>query len=270
MSGVEFSLAGGAGGPFDTMADLGRYLDAVAGAGFTGVSLGLEQLPAAATRPGAVAEVARLVRAAGLTCPDIHALVVGPDDAATLATAARLATIAEAVRARHVLTVLHTPVSAASLDRLGRCARMIAGAGATLAVEFAPTRPLDSIAAAREAVEHIGPESAGVLIDTWHFFRGPSTWRDLEEMPLTRLAYVQFDDALPARSGDFLTETTLRRTWPGQGTFDLDRFVRTLTSRSWDGLVSVEVLSGELRRLDVATFANQAYRSTRRYWPAGP
>ena len=153
MSGVEFSLAGGAGGPFDTMADLGRYLDAVAGAGFTGVSLGLEQLPAAATRPGAVAEVARLVRAAGLTCPDIHALVVGPDDAATLATAARLATIAEAVRARHVLTVLHTPVSAASLDRLGRCARMITGAGATLAVEFAPTRPLDSITAALEAVE---------------------------------------------------------------------------------------------------------------------
>ena len=81
---------------------------------------------------------------------------------------------------------------------------------------------------------------------------------------------MQFDDALPARSGDFLTETTLRRTWPGQGTFDLDRFVRTLTSRSWDGLVSIEVLSGELRRLDVATFANQAYRTTRPYWPAGP
>ena len=52
-----------------------------------------------------------------------------------------------------------------------------------------------------------------------------------------------------------LDETVNRRTWPGDGEFDLARFTQTLRRRGWDGLVSVEVLSDQLRDLPVATFA---------------
>jgi len=41
---------------------------------------------------------------------------------------------------------------------------------------------------------------AGVLIDSWHFFRGDSTWEQLACIPLERIAYIQFDDA-PAPAG---------------------------------------------------------------------
>jgi sugar phosphate isomerase/epimerase len=111
-----------------------------------------------------------------------------------------------------------------------------------------------------------GPDRAGLLVDTWHFFSGDSTWEDLAEAPLEMIAHVQFDDALPRLSEDQMDETMNRRAMPGHGTFDLERFATTLLARGWSGLVSVEVLSRELARLPVAEFARLAYASSARYW----
>jgi sugar phosphate isomerase/epimerase len=263
---MQCSLAGGAGCPFDTLEDLRRYLDAVAAAGFPCVSLGLEQMRAAGENPDFTEKVAALLRSAGLACPDVYAMLIGNDDAAALESATRFAGIAGALGARHVLTLLRAPVSTESFDRLARCAEVVARAGASLAIEFAPTRVIDSIPGALAAVEHIGSDRAGVLIDSWHFFRGPSTWDDLETIALDRIAYVQFADALEDISGDFMTETTRRRAWPGDGTLDLSRFAATLTARSWDGVVSAEVLSDAYRQIDVAIFTRRAFESTSRYW----
>lgn len=265
---MQLSLAGGAGGPFDTLEDLRRYLDAVAAAGFPCVSLGLEQLTAVGDDPDMAEKVADLVRSAGLTCPDVLALIVRDDDDAALRSATALAHLAATLEARRVLTLLWAPVCAESLDRLARCAEVVAAAGPTIAVEFAPTRPIDSIPRALAAVEYVGTDRAGVLIDSWHFCRGPSTWADLESIPLERIAYVQFADALDDESGDFMTETTQRRTWAGHGHLDLARFAGTLAGRSWDGVVSVEVLSAVHRRLDVEDFTRRAFETTRPFWPA--
>ena len=38
---------------------------------------------------------------------------------------------------------------------------------------------------------------------------------------------------------------------PGDGQFELERFVSTLRNRGWDGVVSVEVLNKDLRALPV-------------------
>lgn len=61
-------------------------------------------------------------------------------------------------------------------------------------------------------------------------------------------------------------ETIDRRAWPGDGEFDLDWFTATLRQRGWRGVVAVEVLSAELRRLPVAEFAHRGYQATVRYW----
>ncbi len=49
------------------------------------------------------------------------------------------------------------------------------------------------------------------------------------------------------------------RTWPAW-------FTATLRQRGWRGVVAVEVLSAELRRLPVAEFARRGYQATVRYW----
>ncbi|MGY1770800.1 sugar phosphate isomerase/epimerase family protein [Blastococcus sp. SYSU D00813] len=231
---------------------------AAAAAGFTGIGLGPDRLSA----PG----VADVLAAAGVRCTEVMALMVSRNEERTLASARQLAAAADAVGAPWVLTVPAAPPSPESAALLGRCADVLAEAGARLAIEFSPLGVVTSIAAARELVAAADPGRTAVMIDTWHFSRGDSTWADLEAIPLEEIAYVQFDDAPEAVSEDGFAETMDRRVWPGEGTFELERFAGTLRERGWSGTVSVEVLNAELVRLPVAEFARAAHDTTARYW----
>jgi sugar phosphate isomerase/epimerase len=109
-------------------------------------------------------------------------------------------------------------------------------------------------------------DDAAVLLDTWHFFLGPDGWDQLARLPAARLGYVQFDDHPQLASPDLREETLHRRVFPGEGTFDLERFSRTLRARGFDGLVSVEILSSAWRGGDVEAFARRAYQTSAPYW----
>jgi sugar phosphate isomerase/epimerase len=153
-----------------------------------------------------------------------------------------------------------------SLARLDRCADEAAEAGVRLALEFVPGGPVSRISEALEVTAAIGRDRMGVLIDTWHFFRGGSTFAELETIPLEDIALVQFDDALAPEGDDIMYETTNRRTWPGEGELALGPFAEVLTRRGWAGVVSVEVLSAQLRQLDLPAFTAAAYATTEPYW----
>jgi sugar phosphate isomerase/epimerase len=265
---TELSLSPGAGTPTDSMAELDRYLGAVAAAGFPCVSLGLQQVTFALEARDGFDRVAALVDRHGLRVPDVMSVAVRRDAEGTLATARDLARLASAVGAEHVLALLFTGLRDDSVDTLSRVADLVTEAGAKLAFEFTPGDAVSNIDDTLALVQRIGPERMGVMIDTWHFFRGGSTWEQLETIPLERVAYVQFDDALPAMGDDVMYETTSRRTWPAHGEFDLGRFAATLTGRGWTGLVSIEVLSEEHRLLDADTFATLAHDTTAPYWGA--
>jgi sugar phosphate isomerase/epimerase len=168
--------------------------------------------------------------------------------------------------ADYVLSLFWTRVNEESVDRFGRCAAVIKQAGARLALEMPPIGELNSISAAMSVLNDVGLANASLMIDTFHFSRGTSTWEELESFPLEALGYIQFDDALPPEGDDVMHETMDRRAMPGDGEFELERFVRTLTGRGWRGLVSVEVLSAQLRELDITTFARLAYDTTAPYW----
>jgi sugar phosphate isomerase/epimerase len=263
---MELSLSPGAGGSIGSLADLDTYLAAVGAAGFGCVSLGLQQLTPALDQPGGLKQVAEMLDAHGLRCRDVLALTIRRDDDEALRAAGQLAEAAAAFGAEQVLTLLYTRVRDESLDRLGRCAEVVADAGARLALEFIPGGPVSRISEALVVTGAVGPDRVGVMIDSWHFFRGGSTWPELEQIPLDRIGFVQFDDALAPEGDDIMHESIDRRTWPGQGEFDLTRFADTLTGRGWSGLVSVEVLSAELRELDLPTYTALAYQTTRPYW----
>ena len=250
-------LAPGSGFEVRSRRDLDTYLGAVADAGFDAVSLSLDQLA------GDPASAAALLGTHGLRCTDMLSLRITRDEDETMAAAQALAPAVDALGAEHVNALFWTRLTAESLDRLGRCAEVT---GAAMALEFGLGGAADTVAAADTFVDALGIERVGVLADTFHFSRGESTWAMLESIPLGHLPIVQFNDALPAVSADYMAETTDRRTWPGQGEFELTRFASTLLDRGWDGIVSVEVLSGELRRLPVGEFATLAYETTAPYW----
>jgi sugar phosphate isomerase/epimerase len=236
--------------------DLACQVDAASAAGFRSLGIFAERADAAA-RPA--------FDAAGLRCHEVMALVITANEEATLASAQRVAAAAETVGASWVTTIFHSPLTSTTPALVARCAATIAEAGAGMAVEFHPFGPVTSICTGLEIVERAG-SGAGLLIDSWHFFFGDSTWEDLENVPLDRVAYLQFDDAPEPESDDLMSETMNRRVLPGNGTFHLARFASAFLDRGFDGLVSVEVLSSELLAMPLPEFAKQAYRSAARYW----
>jgi len=251
-----FGLAQGTGFTVTSLQDLDVYLGAVRDAGFDGVTLRPELV---CGQPSAAAE---LVAAHDLVCTDVESLAITRDDDATMAAVEAMRPSVEALQPRGVLTIVRTRISEESLDRIGRASERF---GVPLLLEFGAA-PVPTVEAASAVVAELGTDRARVLLDTFHFFRVGSTLEMLEAIPLDHLAHIQFDDALPALSDDYMHETLHRRTWPGEGELDLDGVVGTLRRRGWDGVVAVEVFSEEHRKLPVDEFARRAYASAVRYW----
>src|SRR3954471_6656066 len=213
--------------------DPAAQVDAASAAGFRSLGIFADQADVGARAT---------FDAAALGCHEVMALIITGNEEATVKSAQRAAVAAETMGARWVTTIFHSPLSAITPALVARCAATIAEAGAVMAVEPHPFGPVSSIPAGLEMLECAGSR-AGLLIDSWHFFFGDNTWADLEQVPLDRIAYLQFDDAPKLVSADLMSETMNRRVMPGEGTFELARFVSALLDRGFDGLVSVEVLN---------------------------
>jgi sugar phosphate isomerase/epimerase len=250
-------LAPGTGFEVHTLADVDTYLGAVADAGFEAVSLSSNQMG------GDPVATAKLLATHGLRCTDVLSIRVNRDEEETMAAVRAVRPAIEALGAGHLLAMFWTRLNEESLDRLGRCADE---AGVPITLEFGPGGAADTVASADTFVDALGLDKVSVLTDTYHFSRGDSTWEMLEAIPLSHMPIIQWTDALPALTDDYMEETTTRRAWAGDGELELDRFATTLLDRGWDGVVSVEVISSELRKLPIDEFAKQAYATTAPYW----
>jgi len=236
--------------------DVEALVPAARSAGFVGLGIPVTWVSEAARRA---------YDAAGLACHEIMALIISGDAARTVAEAERLAVAAETMAAPWINTVFRAAPSGETAELIARCAAIFAEAGSAMAVEFSPLGSLPGLSEAVEVAEMAG-SGAAVLIDTWHFSFGPSTWADLEGLPAERIAYIQFDDAPPPESGDLWEETMQRRVMPGEGTLDLERFAVAVAATGFDGYVSLEVLNRELRQLPAPSFLDRAFAATARYW----
>jgi hypothetical protein len=107
---------------------------------------------------------------------------------------------------------------------------------------------------------------ARLLVDAWHFALEPSTWEDLEGLPCDKIAYLQFTDVAEPVSDDLFDETMNRRVLPGDGIADLQRFADILRGNGFDGHVSVEVLSRDLRARSVPDAVAAVFGAAAGYW----
>jgi sugar phosphate isomerase/epimerase len=137
-----------------------------------------------------------------------------------------------------------------------------------MAVEYTPLGAMPLLSDGMEAVRAARRGGrAGLMIDSWHFCFSDNTWDDLAAVPLEDITYVQFTDALAPESRDRLVRETLhRRALPGEGILELRRFAATLLEKGYDGIVSVEVLSAELRSLPIDVLVGRLYATTAPYW----
>ena len=201
----------------------------------------------------------------GLRCTDVGILHVGTPGAIEFAD--KLGRLAGATGARTCVTALTAPATSGVLAELSACADALQRADVRLAVEFAPYGSLRTLADTVSVCEHIGWERCGVLLDIWHFVHSGQPWDVLRALRADQLAFVHLADAPETVSGDLQHDSRFRRLPPGTASFPTARLVGTLEGLGYDGVVSAEVLSAELRAQAPEIGARRLFEALRAAWP---
>ena len=159
------------------------------------------------------------------------------------------------------MTAIASAPSAAGVDELvehfGALCDRAADIGALVHLEFIPMTAIADVATAWRIVRDADRPNGGILLDTWHFFRGAADFDALEAIPGERILAVQVNDALPDVSGS-LWEDTQQRLLPGDGCFDLPRVLRTLARIGGLRTVGPEVISPSTAAMPPADAAREA------------
>lgn len=139
-----------------------------------------------------------------------------------------------------------------------------AAAGLQVALEHLPFTNVTTLADALNIVEAADRPNGGLCLDSWHHFRGQREWDVLAQLPPGRIKSMQINDG-PEQpvDPDYYRDTVAHRLTPGTGSFDLARFLATIRERGYEGPVSVEVLSEELRELPAERVCMELAKGTR-------
>jgi 2-keto-myo-inositol isomerase len=134
--------------------------------------------------------------------------------------------------------------------------------GVKLALEFlAPAScSVRTLAQGSEIVKAAGRPGVGLVLDTYHFFVGGSSWQSLSAVDVQSLFLVHINDVqdLPRA-----TLTDGDRLLPGEGILPLDRILAKLKTRRYDGAYSLEVMRPAYRQRDPAEYIRAALSTTR-------
>ena len=122
--------------------------------------------------------------------------------------------------------------------------------GLQVELEFTPFPPFPDLASAWEIVSLADRPNGGILLDTWHFFRGRPDLELLAAIPGDRIMAVQLSDGLEGFRESLLKDTFRHRELPGDGCFDLAAVLKVLDRTGGLNRVGPEVLSTELQALD--------------------
>jgi sugar phosphate isomerase/epimerase len=147
------------------------------------------------------------------------------------------------------------------------CARC-AQHGVSVGIEFmdlaqvSAVRDLDS---ASRVVDAADQPNGGLCLDTYHYFNSSSTWEQLEQLDGDRVVMVQLSDGrIPRTAPDYLSDTLHHRLPPGDGDFDLERFVRVMDAIGARCPYSLEVLNDELRTMEPSAMGEMLGAAGRR------
>jgi len=234
-----------------------RHLRSAVAAGFTSVEVDDWTFAGGELRADPH-RLASLLSAHEAACATFGPLRVG-DAASTEAAMDVLEPVLHAVHPPWVPTVVYDrgPTTVGSLRR---CADRAREAGSGLAIEFIPWTAAATLDEARALAAAVGRPSVKILVDTFHVGCGSATWTEVESLAADEIAMVQLSDVRLPVVGDLQHASSHRRLLPGDGDLDLSRFGRALVAKGWDGLVSLEVLSEELRRQDPVRSTSDAWR----------
>jgi sugar phosphate isomerase/epimerase len=142
-------------------------------------------------------------------------------------------------------------------DNMREAGEIAKQAGVTCMLEFARTsRFAGSLPTALMIVRNANHPNVRVMMDTYHFWGGPSKFEDLELLRDGELAHLHFEDvpAEPVRE----LQGQPHRAWPGDGIAPLRKIVETLKRKKYAGPVSIEMFNPAIQGMDPYEAAKKA------------
>ena len=129
--------------------------------------------------------------------------------------------------------------------------------------------PLNHHRVAAEIVERANRHNAGLLLDTWHLWRGPEQGRLDPAVDPAVIKAIQVGDTGPApakpQTGDELNHECIHhRLMPGEGHGNIAELLADLAKRGVNAPLAIEVFSDELNALKTGEIARQSMASFER------
>jgi sugar phosphate isomerase/epimerase len=121
---------------------------------------------------------------------------------------------------------------------------------------------VNSLETALAVVQGADAGNGGVAIDTWHMGKLGIAPDDLRRIPLRFLSWIELSDGQRESMPDLVDETVNHRRLPGEGEFEVHRYVQACQEMGYQGPWGVEVLSEELRNLPMEEIFRRAYETT--------
>jgi 2-keto-myo-inositol isomerase len=145
---------------------------------------------------------------------------------------------------------------------LGEAAELAGSHEIRLALEFQKaSRFCTSLDTALALVARCGSPHAGVCLDLFHYYTGPSKAEDLAYVSPANLAWVQVSD-LSGTPREIATDSD--RILPGEGDFQLEPILDHLGRIGYRGHVSLELFNPQLWQIPVDRVADFGYQSVSR------
>jgi sugar phosphate isomerase/epimerase len=245
---------------------------AAAAAGFSAIGLTVEDYQVCRERGLSPTTLRQILTDAGISVAELEFLTNWWRDDAVGEQARRLEDqlyeAAEIFGARHMNVGSigergTLPPRAVVAERFAALCDRAARHGLLVALEFLPWSDIPDASTAAAIVHQAARANGGILIDSWHYFRGAADPAQVRAIPADHFVAIQFDDADAVRVGGWLEDTTQHRRLPGEGAFDLIGFVQMLDTLGVQTPISVEIISTEHQARPLAEAAQRAYDTTR-------
>jgi sugar phosphate isomerase/epimerase len=238
--------------------------------GFAGLGLSLSSYRSEREAGRSDADLKAMLRDSGLVLSEIESIAMpgpaGQDD--FRASIQAIMEMTDVFEADHFFVIAADGVSPEdTVATFGWVCDKSAEHALRVGIEFMDIPGVSSVRDLRTALDvalKAGRPNGGVMVDSYHYFNGPNDWSDLEALGGERVMGIQFSDGTIPRTGaDYVEDTLHHRAPPGEGQFDLIRFVRTLDAAGSEMPYSVEVIDDDMQALPAVEAGRRLGQRTR-------
>ena len=135
-------------------------------------------------------------------------------------------------------------------------------------IEFVPWTRVPDLATAAAIVERADRPNGGVMLDTWHLFRGGGSVTDVAAVPAELIVGIQVNDAPEVKRNARVYQAVQHRLLPGDGVIGVAAILADLDARGCTAPIGCEVTSAELAARAADEVAALVAEAARRVSPS--